>query len=72
MDDPPYIPINAPAPKPISTRVQVTDINMPFASMVGFMVKWAIASIPALIILFFIVGIGAAVFGGVMAALFHR
>ena len=72
MDDPPYIPINAPAPKPIPTRVQVTDINMPFASMVGFMVKWAIASIPALIILFFIVGIGAAVFGGVMAALFHR
>jgi hypothetical protein len=33
------------------TRVVVTDIHMPFWSMVGFMVKWAIAAIPALIIL---------------------
>lgn len=32
-------------------RVVVTDINMPFGSMVNFMVKWAIASIPALIII---------------------
>jgi len=32
-------------------RVVVTDINMSFGSMVEFMVKWAIASIPALIIL---------------------
>ena len=32
--------------------VVVTDIQMPFWSMVGFMVKWAIASIPALIILY--------------------
>ena len=30
------------------------DINMSFNSMVWFMVKWAIAAIPALIILFFI------------------
>ena len=35
-------------------NVVVTDIKMPFISMVEFMVKWAIASIPALIILFFI------------------
>jgi len=34
-----------------STRVVVTDIRMPFWSMVRFMVKWAIAAIPALIIL---------------------
>ena len=33
------------------TRVVVTDIRMPFWSMVRFMVKWAIAAIPALIIL---------------------
>lgn len=32
-------------------EVRVTDIRMPFGSMVVFMVKWAIASIPALIIL---------------------
>lgn len=34
-------------------NVVVTDIRMPFLSMVAFMVKWAIAAIPALIILFF-------------------
>jgi hypothetical protein len=32
-------------------RVVVTDINMSFVSMVAFMVKWAIAAIPAFIIL---------------------
>jgi hypothetical protein len=32
-------------------EVEVTDIRMRFGSMVLFMVKWAIASIPALIIL---------------------
>lgn len=32
-------------------EVTVTDIRMPFGSMVLFMVKWAVASIPALIIL---------------------
>ena len=31
--------------------VTVVDIKMPFGSMVVFMVKWAIASIPAFIIL---------------------
>lgn len=33
------------------TKVSVVDINMPFRSMVVFMVKWALASVPALIIL---------------------
>ena len=32
-------------------RVVVTDIHMPFWSMIIFMVKWALASIPAIIIL---------------------
>ena len=32
-------------------RIVVTDIHMPFWSMVIFMVKWALASIPAIIIL---------------------
>jgi multidrug resistance efflux pump len=41
-------------------KVVVTDINMSFGSMITFMVKWAIASIPALIILIFI---GSAVMG---------
>ncbi len=33
-------------------EVTVTDINMPFWSMVVFMVKWAVAAIPAMLILF--------------------
>lgn len=42
----------------------VTDIKMRFGSMVLFMVKWAIASIPALLIL---VTLGAVVWGLVLA-----
>ena len=34
--------------------VTIEDIKMPFGSMVIFMVKWVIASIPAMIILFMI------------------
>jgi hypothetical protein len=34
-----------------NTTVIITDIKMPFLSMVFFMVKWVIASIPAFIIL---------------------
>ena len=39
--------------------VKVSDFDMPFGSMIVFMVKWAIASIPAILILmvlFFIFG----------------
>ncbi len=49
-------------------NVVVTDIKMPFGSMVFFMVKWAIATIPALIILTVIGSITLvilnAIFGG--------
>jgi len=34
--------------------VIITDVKMKFGSMVVFMVKWVIASIPAMIILFII------------------
>lgn len=34
------------------SNVVVMDIKMPFSSMVVFMVKWAIATIPAIIIKF--------------------
>jgi hypothetical protein len=37
---------------PEKIKVTVVDIKMPFSSMVLFMVKWAVASIPALTILF--------------------
>jgi hypothetical protein len=53
--------------------VRVIDVDMPFTSMVVFMVKWALASIPAFIILFgllFALTIGAIVLvGGVGAGL---
>ncbi len=37
-------------------EVVVTDIKIPFWSMVVLLVKWAIAAIPALIILMMIAG----------------
>ena len=49
--------------------VVVTDIRMSFLSMVAFMVKWVIASIPAFIILSLIFGILMALFGGMMGNL---
>jgi ABC-type multidrug transport system permease subunit len=42
------------------SKVVVTDIKIPFRSMVILMVKWAIATIPALIILSVI---GSIIFG---------
>ena len=49
--------------------VVIADVHMPFMSMVVFMVKWAIAAIPAMIILMFF-GFVIASFLGVMAG-FH-
>jgi urea transporter len=51
-------------------EVVVTDVRIPFWSMVVLMVKWAIAAIPALIILL-VIGAAlsvpiAAIFGGGM------
>ena len=43
--------------------VYVKGFSMPFGEMVRFMVKWALASIPAFIILFIIFGIFFAIFG---------
>ena len=51
-------------------EVIVTDVKIPFWSMVALMVKWAIAAIPALLILLAIGAVAsmvaAAVFGGGM------
>ncbi|MBY8089561.1 hypothetical protein KW489_06325 [Vibrio fluvialis] len=46
-------------------EVTVVDIKMPFMSMVIFMVKFAIASIPAMIILGAIFSIFGLLFGGI-------
>lgn len=45
-------------------EVTVVDIKMPFMSMVVFMVKFAIASIPAFIILSIIFTVLMTLFGG--------
>ncbi len=50
-------------------EVTVVDIRMPFGSMVVFMVKWVIASIPALIILAALWMVFLAVTGGLLHAL---
>jgi hypothetical protein len=47
-------------------KVVVTDIKMPFWSMVTFMVSWAIASIPAFIILTLITILVMGIFAGLM------
>ncbi|HSN41551.1 MAG TPA: hypothetical protein VLT92_15300 [Burkholderiales bacterium] len=47
-------------------EVTVTDIKIPFWSMVILMVKWALAAIPAIIILIVI----SAVLSGTLHALF--
>jgi len=44
---------------PAIAPCRIVDIDMPFWSMVNFMVKWAVAAIPALIILI-ILGVFAA------------
>lgn len=49
-----------------NNEVVVTDIKMSFSSMVVFMVKWAIATIPAIII---ISVVGSIIFG-LLRALF--
>ena len=53
------VPVQTPA-GPL--RVVVVDFDMSFGSMVGFMVKWAIASIPAAFILLVLAGFVSAVF----------
>jgi len=50
-------------------RVIITDVRIPFLSMVILMIKWVLASIPAFIILCILGGIATAIFGGIIAGL---
>ena len=52
-------------------RVSIVDANMPFWSMVVFMVKWAIASIPAFLILGILGAVVAGTLSEVGASLFQ-
>ena len=49
-----------------SGQVTIVDIKMPFSSMVIFMVKWVLASIPA----FFILTIIGAVIFSILGTIF--
>lgn len=52
--------------EPISKGVVIIDIQMPFSSMVSFMVKWVIATIPAFIILLILAFGFMSLFGGLL------
>lgn len=58
----------APPPPVEGSAVKITDINMPFGSMVSFMLKWALASIPAMIIL---AGVGLLISAIFVAVVHH-
>jgi hypothetical protein len=70
-DDPVSASIVAGSTGRVSLRpeVVVADVRMSFWSMVIFMVKWAIASIPAAIILVAVVLFAAVFLGGIFSAL---
>jgi len=48
------------------TEVSIIDVNMPFISMVAFMVKWSLAAIPAMLIMLSAGAFAFAMFGGVI------
>ena len=50
--------------------VKIIDFDMEFGSMVWFMIKWALASIPAFIILFILMTLLVSIFGVSMVSLF--
>jgi predicted membrane channel-forming protein YqfA (hemolysin III family) len=48
-------------------RVVVTDIKMPLGSMVVFMLKLMVASIPATVVVWLVIGLLSLLFGGIFA-----
>jgi hypothetical protein len=44
-------------------RVTLTDVDIPFGRMVIIILKWMLASIPAVILLWIVVGLITLVFG---------
>ena len=49
--------------------VHITDLDLPFGSMVMFMIKWSVAAIPAMIVLGFIFLIPFLMLGGLAGIL---
>lgn len=53
---------------PEKVHVKIVDIDIPFSSMVTFMVKWAFAVIPAAVIIVVIVIVAAGVLKSLLEA----
>ena len=80
--EPPPLPVEpaapavaqaAPAQAPHrAVRVSVIDFDMPFGSMVVLMLKWVLASIPALLVLGAVLGFLALMFLGLLSAVAGR
>jgi hypothetical protein len=51
-------------------QVVVSDIEMPFMSMVLFIIKWTIAAIPAMIVLLILGAVAGVFLGGMFHAMF--
>jgi len=71
MDTTPYSTYAAPPAgrQPQVVNVIVRDIEMSFGSMVVFILKWMLASIPAMIIMFLVAALLAGLLGGVVRGL---
>jgi hypothetical protein len=52
-------------------RVEIVDVHMPLSSMVVFMVKWAIAAIPAFLILLVVFAVAGGFLGGMVRGIGH-
>lgn len=52
-------------------EIIIKDIQMPFWSMVTFMVKWAFAAIPAVIIIGVIIALISGLLGGMVGTGMH-
>jgi hypothetical protein len=68
------LPSAAPAPPANSspagpTRVTISDLDIPIRAMTVFMVRWAIASIPALILIFLLVALASAILSVFLAGI---
>jgi hypothetical protein len=53
----------------VPSRVTITDVDMPFVSMVKFILKWTLASIPAILIMVLLGAVLSALFAGVIAGI---
>ena len=53
-------------------QVTVTNIDIPFGRMVGIIIKWTLASIPALIVAALVIAALGAVFSLVFGVAYHE